>query len=51
MSKSLYIQTDNSNYPYTFWYKNTMIAWCDEEDYKNTVEELSEQGYTFDNRV
>lgn len=51
MGKQLYIQTDNPNCPYTFWYKNTIIACCDEEDYKNTVNELSEQGYTFVNRV
>lgn len=49
--KSLYIQTDNPHYPYVFWCKNTMIAWCDAEDYENTVNELADQGYTFINRV
>ena len=51
MGKQLYIQTDNPDFNYAFWHKGNLIACCNEEDYKNTVSELSEQGYTFVNRV
>lgn len=51
MDKQLYIQTDNPNYPYAFWLRNILIRWCDDEDYLDTVNELSAQGYTFINRV
>ena len=52
MGKQLYIQTDNQNHAYVFWLKNTVFAVCDDDsEYKNTVEELSDQGYTFVNRV
>lgn len=51
MGIQLYIQTDNPDFNYAFWHKGNMVACCDEEDYKNTVNELSEQGYTFVNRV
>lgn len=52
MGKQLYIQLNNPHHAYVIWHKGNIIAKCDDkEDYKNTVSELSDQGYTFVNRV
>lgn len=52
MGKQLYIQTDSHNHAYVFWLRNVVFAFCDDEyEYEDTVKELSDQGYTFINRV
>ena len=52
MGKQLYVQLGNPNHAYVIWQRDTIIRCCDdEEDYKDTVDELSAQGYIFTNYV